>query len=123
MQSATAIAHPNIALIKYWGDRDADLHIPANSSISMNLGGLYTRTTVAFSTDLTYDNIIINGQPAEESARLRVSQFLDRFRKLYRINGFFDIDTVNNFPSGAGFGFCRTQPGCEHCQRFASQRG
>ena len=48
MHSATAQAHPNIAFIKYWGNRDDALRLPANGSISMNLDGLYTRTTVSF---------------------------------------------------------------------------
>ncbi len=102
MESATAVAHPNIALIKYWGDRDVDLHIPANGSISINLADLNTRTTAAFSTDLPGDDILIDNQPAMESTRSRVSQFLDRFRKLYRVNGYFQIESANNFPSSAG---------------------
>ena len=38
----TAIAHPNIAFIKYWGNCEPEDRIPANGSISMNLGGLET---------------------------------------------------------------------------------
>lgn len=45
-RSATAIACANIALIKYWGNRDNTLRLPANGSISMNLDGLTTRTVV-----------------------------------------------------------------------------
>ena len=44
MTTATAQSHPNIAFIKYWGNRDNELRIPSNSSISMNLDGLFTRT-------------------------------------------------------------------------------
>ena len=38
---ATALAHPNIAFIKYWGNQDDDLRLPASSSLSMNLGTFF----------------------------------------------------------------------------------
>ena len=60
MNSATAQAHPNIAFIKYWGNRDDALRLPANGSISMNLDGLYTRTTVSFQRTLPFDELILN---------------------------------------------------------------
>ena len=51
--TATAIACPNIAFIKYWGNRDDPrLRLPSNGSISMNLDGLFSRTTVTFGPDL-----------------------------------------------------------------------
>ena len=50
--SVTALAHPNIAFIKYWGNQDHQLRIPVNGSISMNLDGLYTKTSVHFDPDL-----------------------------------------------------------------------
>ena len=59
-RTATAIAHPNIAFIKYWGNRDADLRIPANGSISMNLDRLYTQTRVNFDPNLTSDQVVIS---------------------------------------------------------------
>ncbi len=60
--SATAIAHPNIAFIKYWGNRDEALRLPANGSISMNLAGLETRTTVRVDATLSADRLTLNGQ-------------------------------------------------------------
>lgn len=102
MQNVVSIAHPNIALIKYWGDRNADLHIPSNSSISINLDGLYTRTAISFSTDLHQDIVIINDQPATDVAQIRITQFLDRFRKLHGVSNYFRIESANNFPTGAG---------------------
>ncbi|MEI6290963.1 MAG: diphosphomevalonate decarboxylase, partial [Chloroflexota bacterium] len=59
--TATALAHPNIAFIKYWGNRDERLRLPVNGSISMNLDGLFTRTTVSFQPSLGLDELIING--------------------------------------------------------------
>ncbi|MCI1673187.1 MAG: diphosphomevalonate decarboxylase [Bifidobacterium tibiigranuli] len=46
--SATACAHANIALIKYWGKADEGLVIPTTSSLSLTLDGLSTQTTVEF---------------------------------------------------------------------------
>jgi diphosphomevalonate decarboxylase len=102
MQTATAIAHPNIALIKYWGNRDPVLRIPANSSISMNLDGLQTRTTVTFDAGLAQDRLTLNGQPASEEARRRVSLLLDRVRLMAGMELCAQVESRNNFPTGAG---------------------
>ena len=40
-RSAAALAHPNIAFIKYWGNRDDALRLPANGSVSMNLVSIH----------------------------------------------------------------------------------
>ncbi|HSM24243.1 MAG TPA: diphosphomevalonate decarboxylase, partial [Anaerolineaceae bacterium] len=63
--SATAIAHPNIALIKYWGNKDHQLRIPVNGSLSFNLESLYTKTRVSFNPDYKKDNLSINSQEVE----------------------------------------------------------
>ena len=63
-QTATAKAFSNIAFIKYWGNRDETLRLPVNGSISMNLAGLETRTSVTFSDLLQDDSLTINGRPA-----------------------------------------------------------
>ena len=46
MHTSAAEAFPNSAFIKYWGSRDDALRLPTNGSISMNLNGLFMRTTV-----------------------------------------------------------------------------
>jgi diphosphomevalonate decarboxylase len=100
--SATAQASPNIAFIKYWGNRDAVLRIPANGSISMNLEGLETRTMVTFDANLRQDQLTLNGQPANEEARRRVSSLLDQVRLMAGINLGAQVESRNNFPTGAG---------------------
>jgi diphosphomevalonate decarboxylase len=100
--TATAIANPNIAFIKYWGNCEAEARIPANGSISMNLGGLKTRTTVTFDTFLDSDDLTLNGEPAGGAALGRVSEFLNRVRRMAGINHFAHVESENNFPMGAG---------------------
>ncbi len=99
---ASAVAFPNIAFIKYWGNRDPILRIPANGSISMNLDGLTTRTQVTFSPDLSADQLNLNGSPAAGMALQRVSQFLNHVRKLSGMQWYAQVDSKNNFPTGTG---------------------
>jgi diphosphomevalonate decarboxylase len=101
-RKATAIAHPNIALIKYWGNRDNTLRLPANSSLSMNLAALTTTTTVEFCSDLDADSVTIDDAKATASARGRVSTHLDRVRALASISLKARTISRNNFPAGTG---------------------
>jgi len=101
-RNATAIAHPNIAFIKYWGNRDQVLRIPANGSISMNLDGLETRTTVGFSPELGRDTLTLNGEEIKESGLARVSTLLDRIRGQAGFTDYAQVISENNFPTGTG---------------------
>lgn len=98
----TAIASPNIAFIKYWGNRDDALRLPANGSISMNLDGLFTRTRVAFDSTLPQDQLTLHGQPQAGPTLERVSRFLERVRELAGLSWFARVESENNFPTGAG---------------------
>jgi diphosphomevalonate decarboxylase len=102
MYPFTARANPNIAFIKYWGNRNDALRLPANGSISMNLEGLETRTTVHFDAFLPEDVVKINGKMVAGAARARVSKMLDEVRTLAGIHHFAQVESENNFPSGAG---------------------
>ncbi len=102
MDSFTAKANPNIAFIKYWGNRDDALRLPANGSISMNLDGLETLSTVCFNVELPLDEVKINGRIAEGNARTQVAKMLDEVRVLAGIQLCATVDSQNNFPLGAG---------------------
>ncbi|RPI93913.1 MAG: diphosphomevalonate decarboxylase [Chloroflexi bacterium] len=102
MTTATAEARPNIAFIKYWGNRDDILRIPSNGSISMNLDGLYTRTTVSFQPSLPYDELIINGHEVTGAGLTRISHILDLIRGMANIHERAEVISENNFPSGTG---------------------
>jgi diphosphomevalonate decarboxylase len=43
MSEACSIAHPNVALSKYWGKREGSGNFPAVPSLSVTLAGLETR--------------------------------------------------------------------------------
>ena len=102
MTTATAQANPNIAFIKYWGNRDNTLRLPSNGSISMNLDGLYTRTTVSFQPSLPYDELIINGHELMGHGLDRIAYILDIIRGMANIHARAEVMSENNFPSGAG---------------------
>jgi diphosphomevalonate decarboxylase len=102
MTTATAIANPNLAFIKYWGNRDNTLRIPMNGSISMNLDGLYARTTVSFQPSLSFDELIINGHEVMGAGLERISYILDVIRGMANIQERAEVMSENNFPSGAG---------------------
>lgn len=100
--SASALAHPNIAFIKYWGNRDDALRLPLTGSLSMNLAGLETRTRVSFDGTLTADRLILNGETQDGAGLARVSAFLDHVRAMSGRNIYALVESQNNFPAGAG---------------------
>lgn len=101
-QTSTALAHPNIAFIKYWGNRNDSLHLPSNGSISMCLAGLTTRTQVAFDPALTQDSLTLDGEPVQGKGLTRVQAFLDHVRTLAGKNIYAHVESANNFPTGVG---------------------
>lgn len=100
--TATAVAHPNIAFIKYWGNIDDALRVPQNGSISMNLAGLTTRTMVTFDSTLPRDIFDLNGIRQGNAALERVSQHLNVIRGIRGFSAPAHILSESNFPVGAG---------------------
>jgi len=100
--TATALAHPNIAFIKYWGNRDDSLRLPQNGSLSMNLAGLQTHTRVCFNPELHHDLFTLNNSIQNGSSLTRVSEFLDLVRSMAGKNWYAEVESANNFPTGAG---------------------
>jgi diphosphomevalonate decarboxylase len=99
---ATALAHPNIAFIKYWGNADDALRLPANSSLSMNLGSLHTTTMVTFTEKLSNDELVINDAPVEGAAKERVVASLDLVRAESGLKNSARVESRSNFPIGSG---------------------
>ena len=97
----TAEACANIAFVKYWGNRPEGGNLPLNVSISMNLAECVSRTTVEASTD-DADAFFFNGAPSTETARCRVSEFLDAVRAAAGRSECLCVRSKNSFPTGCG---------------------
>ena len=98
---ATAAAHPNIALIKYWGKADVELNIPAVGSLSITLDGLTTTTRVKFDSGLDADRFTLGGRHVPEM-EARVTSCLDRLRRRAGIETRALVESHNDFPTAAG---------------------
>lgn len=117
MPGVTAMAHPNLALVKYWGQRNAAhqnaahrnaahrnaaRQLPLNDSISVNLSGATTTTTVQFDAALEGDEFELDGARPLEKAAARVSAHLERIRALAGITAYARVRSHNSFPTGIG---------------------
>lgn len=97
----TAIAHPNIALIKYWGKQNEKFNLPSNTTIAINLSHLWTKTTVEVSEKYNQDEIIINEKKEEKEVK-RAINFLDFIRRLAKRKEKVKVVSKNNFPTASG---------------------
>ncbi|TCK64504.1 diphosphomevalonate decarboxylase [Curtobacterium sp. PhB136] len=103
MSTATAVAHPNIALVKYWGKADADLALPATGSVSMGLDVFPTTTSVTLVDGReARDAFVLNGHVVEDGALTRVERFLDIVRQLAGSDARARVESTNTVPTGAG---------------------
>ena len=100
---ATAKAHTNIALIKYWGKRNEELILPTNNSLSLTLDGFHTTTTVDFQEDFSEDRFELNGTPEQGEAYKRVTAFLDLVRQMAGKELYAHVASDNQVPTAAGF--------------------
>jgi diphosphomevalonate decarboxylase len=97
-----ARAQANIALVKYWGKRDAAANLPATGSLSLTLAGFSTRTRVEFEPAPGPDLVLLDGRPADAPTQARVQRFLDRVRARAGLSGRARVETRNTFPTAAG---------------------
>lgn len=102
---ALAVAHPNIALVKYWGKRDSALNLPREGSLSLTLAGMESVTHVAFDGAFAADELVLGGNPAPEASLRKARRILDEVRR--RAGGRLAalharVESRNDFPTGAG---------------------
>ena len=94
--STAAQAHPNIALVKYWGKQDVAGNLPAAPSLSITLDTLTTTTQVAVTT--SKDRIYLNDKEVDDE---KITRCLSALRTSYGIPH-LEVRTQNNFPTAAG---------------------
>lgn len=98
-EAGESFASANIALVKYWGKRDAALNLPVTSSLSVSLGGKGTRARLAANGT---DTLTINGAEIAPEAKefRRMFAFLDLLRPAPDFR--FRLDTTSTIPMAAG---------------------
>jgi diphosphomevalonate decarboxylase len=98
---ATARAHPNIALVKYWGKRDSERILPYQSNFSLTLAPLEVTTTVELGAGAT--SVELNGNEAVGQERARVVALVEAVgREAGRALGPVRVVSRGNFPMAAG---------------------
>jgi diphosphomevalonate decarboxylase len=104
----TSVSSPaNIALIKYWGMRDAQNTLPNNASLSMTLSRCVSLCTLAPLANGTTDEILWKTArgalvPADPTLRAGIEHHLQALREHFDHWQPLRIATTNSFPAGAG---------------------
>jgi len=99
---ATALAHSNIAFVKYWGNLDDDRRLPLNDSLSMGLSEARTVTSVQFEPERRFDRIVVDGETRYGPVHDRVVAHLDRLRWRAGTSWRAVVRSANSFPMGTG---------------------
>ena len=94
-----AFAHPNVALVKYWGKRHEALRIPATPSLSIPLLGFATRTRIEILKS-ERDEVFIEGK---QDGSARVEHWLASLRSVHGLEiPPLRVDSSSDFPASAG---------------------
>jgi diphosphomevalonate decarboxylase len=74
-----AQSFPNIAFIKYWGNRNEELRLPAADSLSMTLNSPHVKVTIDHREELSVHSFEIDGKEKSMTmqALMRISKHLD----------------------------------------------
>lgn len=95
----TVRAHTNIALIKYWGKKDAKLRLPLMSSLSMTLDKFYTDTSI----EVADKNVFyLNEKKQTDDSSKRVFTYLELLKQKFGVNDSLAVTSINHVPTAAG---------------------
>ena len=100
MKETTAIAHPNFALVKYWGKEDSSQIRPAMSSISVTVDSMHSKTKIFNNSQSNRHQLFING--VEEFDLSKILPPLKYLSKFSKSEDYLIIQSKNNFPTSSG---------------------
>jgi diphosphomevalonate decarboxylase len=101
-REAFVVAHPNVALSKYWGKREGEGNVPAVPSLSVTLGGLTTRTRLAWDPSLHDHRFVLDGAARTRHDAPKVFTFLDALARAQAVSACADVESRNDFPTASG---------------------
>jgi diphosphomevalonate decarboxylase len=102
VREAVVIAHPNVALSKYWGKREGGANVPAVPSLSVTLAGLTTRTRLRWDAGLPDHAFVLDGAPRTRAEAPRVFAFLDDASRSLDASARAHVESRNDFPTASG---------------------
>ena len=100
MKETTAIAHPNFALVKYWGKKDSKQNRPAMSSISITVDSMQSKTKIFKNKLSNRHRLFING--VEETDLSKIFPSLFYLSEISKSDDYLVIQSENNFPTSSG---------------------
>ena len=102
MSVGQAVAHPNIALTKYWGKRNTTLNLPHQSSISVVLAPFFVRMRVELRDPAAEDHVVVHGEDASKAVADRVLSLVELVRAASAPAARVSVTSEGNFPMAAG---------------------
>jgi len=100
LKETVAIAHPNFALVKYWGKKDSNQNRPAMSSISVTVDSMISKTKIFKNIQSNHHQLFINGK--EESDLSKILPPLEYLSEFSGTDEYLVIESQNNFPTSSG---------------------
>ncbi len=95
-----SVAHPSLAVVKYWGKRDGGINLPAVPSVAVTLAELQSTCDVVLDTGSSRpDRIVVNDEDQEP---VHFEPLLDAVRAAAGVSGRFAVHGHNSFPTAAG---------------------
>lgn len=113
----TALAHPSLALVKYWGKQSKGINVPSTTSVAVTLSHLTSSVQASFILDKTLSNedarVMIHNVEQNNNRIFALCDVIDKRYKKHLKNLSQDMQDMfshrnfiirgsNNFPTSAG---------------------